>query len=374
MVNFIDVAERGVYFVLGQPNFHHLSICIAEGLKQLGIPIYANKTVWLINQETQEYLFTYNLNVHPNNCAICVADFSGLENLGWYHPMSDLITELDNELVLILLDGNDIELNFTGVERFNYIFRTHMINQISYPSNYAPWAFGISDRIKIATETDKPFSQKKAEIISVFRSSVNQGVRLAMEFCFLPHLHSKIQVHRELLINSENSADFNSFHQLYFSQIKTHHNPQYFETLKNSQFCCSYGGSFYYADLVERSKQNNLSTQQKPCILRWDSWRFWESLAAGCVSIHLDFDQYGFCLPIKPVNWEHYVGIDLANPKETAEKILDQPELMEKISVQGRQWALENYASIPVACRFLDLALGEDLGTTRNLMQSLDCL
>lgn len=370
MVNLIDVVERGVYFVFGQPNFFHLSICIAEGLKQLGIPIYANKTLWLTNQETQEYLFTSHANVHPNDCAICVAYFSGLEGLGWYHPMSDVITELDHDLVLILVDGNDIELNFTGIERFKYVLRTHMINQISYPSNYVPWAFGISDRIKMATEIEQPFSHRKAELISVFRSSVNQGVRLAMEFCFLPHVHSRIKVNRQLLINSENSSSLNPFHQLYFSQIKTHHNPEYFETLKNSQFCCTYGGSFYYGDLIESNQQNNCSTEQKPCILRWDSWRFWESLAAGCVSIHLDFDQYGFCLPIKPVNWEHYVGIDLANAKETAERILDQPELMEKISIQGRQWALENYASIPVACRFLDLVLGEDLGTTKNLMQS----
>lgn len=300
-----------------------------------------------------------------------MADFSGLEDLGWYHPMSDVITELDSELVLILIDGNDIEINFTGVERFNYVLRTHMINQITYPSNYVPWAFGISDRIKISTETDQPFSQKKIELISVFRSSANQGLRVAMEFCFLPHFNSRIKVNRQLLINSDTDSTFNPFHQLYFSQIKTHHNPQYFETLKNAQFCCCYGGNFHYSDLIELSKHNNSLTQQQPCILRWDSWRFWESLAAGCVSIHLDFDQYGFSLPIKPVNWEHYVGIDLANPKETAEKILDQPQLMERISVQGKQWALENYASVPVACRFLDLVLGADLGTTQNLMQSL---
>lgn len=225
--------------------------------------------------------------------------------------------------------------------------------------------------MKISTETDLPFNQRNAELISLFRSSANQSVRVAMEFCFLPHFYSRIKVNQQVLTQSKNYSYSNAFDQLYFSQIQTHHIPEYYQALKNSQYCCCYGGNFHYADLIELSKKNNPSMQQTPCILRWDSWRFWESLSAGCVSIHLDFEQFGFCLPVMPVNWQHYIGIDLANLKETVERILDQPELMEKISIEGRQWALENYSSIPVACRLLDLVLEEDLGTTKALMQSL---
>ena len=87
----------------------------------------------------------------------------------------------------------------------------------------------------------------------------------------------------------------------------------------------------------------------------WDSWRFWEAMAAGCVSIHADFDKYGMALPVKPVNWEHYIGIDFDRPKDAVDRIIAEPEVLERISFQGRAFALKHYSPVPVAKRFLAL-------------------
>ena len=89
-------------------------------------------------------------------------------------------------------------------------------------------------------------------------------------------------------------------------------------------------------------------------IIQWDSWRFWESLAAGCVTLHVDFDKYGFLSPVSPKNWEHYIGVDLDNIKESILRIRKEPEILEKISVQGRSWAIQNYSPTAVAKRFIE--------------------
>ena len=96
-------------------------------------------------------------------------------------------------------------------------------------------------------------------------------------------------------------------------------------------------------------------------ILQWDSWRLWESLAAGCVTFHLDFEKYGIYLPVMPENWQHYIGIDLDNVKATIDRIADEPEILEKIALAGRRWAMENYSPVPTASRFLETIYQQSL-------------
>ncbi|MEM8677347.1 MAG: glycosyltransferase family 1 protein, partial [Cyanobacteria bacterium P01_G01_bin.67] len=48
-----------------------------------------------------------------------------------------------------------------------------------------------------------------------------------------------------------------------------------------------------------------------------------------------------------------YIGIDLDNMSESIERIIEQPELLEHISREGRAWAIENYAPKATALRFL---------------------
>lgn len=97
----------------------------------------------------------------------------------------------------------------------------------------------------------------------------------------------------------------------------------------------------------------------------WDSWRFWESLAAGCATFHVDFDKYGIQLPLMPENWRHYIGIDLDNINATVDMIADDPEILERISTEGRRWAIDNYGPVPTALRFL-----ETLSSHSSLLQN----
>jgi hypothetical protein len=84
----------------------------------------------------------------------------------------------------------------------------------------------------------------------------------------------------------------------------------------------------------------------------------WESWALGCIPIHLDLEKYGFRLPVMPTNWEHYIGLDLANLEEEVERILSLSEdKLNEMSENGRNWAWKYYSPTAVAERVLSIGI-----------------
>jgi len=47
-----------------------------------------------------------------------------------------------------------------------------------------------------------------------------------------------------------------------------------------------------------------------------------------------------------------------SNVQESIDRLIGEPGCLEKISIEGRQWARENYNSIATATRFIELASG----------------
>jgi hypothetical protein len=156
-----------------------------------------------------------------------------------------------------------------------------------------------------------------------------------------------------------------SYHYLQWAQTGRRHYPNYYKRLKKSTACACFGGRFmppWPRELTAPLRlwhrvMNKLAWGRLRPIVVWDSWRFWESLAAGCVTFHVDFEKYGPFIPVMPENWRHYIGIDLENMQETVGRISDDPGILEKISNEGRIWALENYSPVPTALRFLETVL-----------------
>jgi len=89
--------------------------------------------------------------------------------------------------------------------------------------------------------------------------------------------------------------------------------------------------------------------------IQWDSWRFWEGLAAGCLVFNIDLDYYGVQLPVMPVNGTHYVGLRLDRMQLGVDEILSNPARMEAIAIAGREWAMEHYSPVAMAKRFLQM-------------------
>lgn len=87
--------------------------------------------------------------------------------------------------------------------------------------------------------------------------------------------------------------------------------------------------------------------------IQWDSFRFWEALAAGCAAVNIDLDKYGVELPVMPVNWTHYIGIDFDRPRDAIDRLAGDPSLLERVASAGRQWAFEHYSPRALAARLL---------------------
>ena len=92
-----------------------------------------------------------------------------------------------------------------------------------------------------------------------------------------------------------------------------------------------------------------------PRSIQWDSWRFWEGLAAGCLVFNIDLPYYGVQLPVMPEPFVHYVPVRINNAREVVAHLAQTPGLAEQIAARGRAWALEHYSPAALAKRFLDL-------------------
>lgn len=370
--NFIpeNVETCRVFFYLVEGSFPHLAICIAEGLKVLGIPSYANLNYWKTSPETEDYLFTRDPNVTHKDCSVVVLDknwiFTGLpfpENLS--HPARNYLT-----IYLDDMDGPRSSLLPEALKKFNVVFRTHCNSRTQYPENFVPWSFGLSNRILLETLNLPKFKQRRKSILINFRvdqkelivsnwmQKTERGVVIAHKGVVIPDYPLRplarqqfIPLIQEIMsvddtIDNFNNPPSDSYHELHWTQTGQRHHPNYYKRLQEFAACASFAGW-----LIPNSASG------EPFVEWWDSWRFWESLAAGCVTFHVDFDKYGIELPVRPENWRHYIGIDLDNIQNAVDRIASDPGILERISREGRQWAIDNYGPVPTALRFLK-ALG----------------
>lgn len=136
----------------------------------------------------------------------------------------------------------------------------------------------------------------------------------------------------------------------------------HYDRLASSLGCLAYGGNFHEDYLLNenfreiREYSTGLPTVEGdgPHIIRWDSWRLWESLASGCATVALDFEEYGFLAPALPRNGVHYIGLKFDAIDEAIAFMTADRERLRAIGAAGRDWVLEHYAPKAVALRFID--------------------
>jgi len=127
----------------------------------------------------------------------------------------------------------------------------------------------------------------------------------------------------------------------------------YAEQLSEAKFILAVGGAYHwpksdYDYLRSRMTEREIWLEEFPLrtrtvgITRWDSFRFWEAIAFGCLPIQLDFEIYGFDLPIVPEKWLHYIPVDLANIAQSLSQLADfysSPDLFNYCSTSAMAWA-----------------------------------
>jgi hypothetical protein len=341
--------------------FQHLLICLAEGFRELGIPFFSNVNYWQESTENAQYLFNQHPEVTANDCSIVV-----LTN-NWFNIKKPLPTDLfhpERQYKTVYLDGDDSDKAYIKnpeFRQFDFIFRNHFNKKLNYGDNFYPWSFGLSNRILQEVNSVPNFPQRRKQILINFRHwKSGHPVRNISCSSFMPHISKILQIDNS--VDNAHNFSTNSYDYLQWLQTGGRHYPTYYQRLKNSMACACFGGFFVPSwpqnpgNLINRSGKHLLGhlRLKTKTIVQWDSWRFWESLAAGCATFHVDFEKYGISLPVMPQNWQHYIGIDLDNVQAAIDKIADDPEILERVAIQGRLWALEHYSPVPTALRFLE--------------------
>ena len=350
------------------PGYSHLMIALGEGLKELGVELYSNRNHWLLlpSETDYNYLFQFDPNIKPDDCELVFVNHQWFAQENPEFPKH--FFHQNRKYVTIFLDNSESmrsqrKLVFTPeFKQFDFIFRTHCSQNFRYPSNVYPWAFGLSNRILKEVKNPILFQERKKHLIVNFRHTRwMHSVRKASAKKFETQVNDIIPIYQK--INHFRSQISDPYHTLMAAQTGKRHSPEYYKLLGESMACSCFGGFFVSNFLKDPSTLRSKIEKRlfmelgwtSHQVLQWDSWRFWESLASGCVGFHLDFDRYKIAFPVPPINFKHYIGIDLDNVKASLKVIQNNPEILESVSEEGRKWVIENYSPVPTAKRFLEI-------------------
>lgn len=384
LFNLHQTFDSKVYFYCCDIGYQHLTVCLAEGLKELGIPFYSNINYWRVAPGKEEYLLCHDPKITPDDCSVVVLEKVWVLH---YQNIPENLFHIKRKYITIYLDDSDGPITQAwspSFINFDIILRTHYNSKSAYPANFRPWTFGLSNRIIQETQELINFHDRSQKLLINFRNRHNtlsnntdtqeqlppglvriNSMRVRIEHPLReiafnqlgPIINSILPVDDTFDEFEEPPAD--SYHYLHWVQTDRRHYPNYYHRLKTSAACAGFGGYMVpYSDTEE------------PYVEWWDSWRFWESLAAGCVTFHIDFEKYNVVLPVMPENWRHYIGIELDNLERVVERIANEPGILERISIAGREWAIENYGPAPTALRFLEIIRVKLSGSAKTLPNS----
>lgn len=345
----MSAAAKGFYFYFHEGKLSGLTLvaeCLAQGLAQLRVPVYSN---------IASPLFTTR-SVHQPGPEAYVFVLTDKTNTPEYLAQ---IVAYPAEKKLILSMGDDIQNHLTppGIPAL----MTHENRLLTIDGDRRPWAFGISAQVAAMTANPPPFRERQAILLKNFRPSLHQSVRQCLDLALVPHLARHFAIDDRL---SDEQQDMQRLDHISVRPDHSAHFADHFDKLKNYVGCLAYGGEFF-SNLSRNGHFKNVKAfrhyhfQQDPVVLRWDSFRLWESWAAGCLTFHLDFDKYGFKLPVMPEAWQHYVPIDLADPAGTAEALMTRRNELADIAHAGMIWARLHYGPEGVARRLLAIVDGD---------------
>jgi hypothetical protein len=372
---FNHLSQPKVFFYCsrpGSPNtpqtvYQHPLVCLAEGLHALEIPFYANQKFWRVDPHTDEFLFQYDSNIRPDDCTIVVL------HTAWFtagNPMPENLFHPQRKYTTVYIESEADARHAWKPEfrQFDFVLRAHYNRRFHYPSNFHPWAFGLSNRMLRELETLPEFTARNPRILVNFR--LGHPIRKRIQDHFLPLLQTTLPA--DTSTDSTKHPPTDAYAYLQWVQTDRRHYPAYYKRLRETAACACFGGLFINPWPLDAfgptSWKDRLLNKillmvnfQPQRIMNWESWRLWEAMAAGCVAFHVDFEKYGVCLPVMPENWKHYIGVDLENLQTAADRLLQEPNLLAQISAAGRTWAIQHYSPEPTARRFLTTVQPQEL-------------
>lgn len=358
-------------------------VVLADGLQQVGAAVFGNCNYWRRSTAPDDWLVRHDPAVRPEDCDIVVVSSAWsrwIDIEGGFHvverplPPGLFAPERRYRTAYVDLDdGYETHSWRPDYAAFDFVFRAKYNRRCYHPANQQPWVLGINTRMLEMTDGARPWAERKPEVLVNFGASHPYAhtarTLTAPPFTAAARGHFGINDRKDnLQVPPSDPYDL-----LMWRQTQHRHSRSYYERLKESQAVAAFCGDFIPATpffpryLVggRRAKINRawhdllaVLHGQTPRLIQWDSWRFWESLAAGCLVFNLDLPHYGVELPVMPENMVHYVAVRPERAADAFAALEREPGLAERIARQGRAWALEHYTPPALARRFLAAVLG----------------
>jgi hypothetical protein len=356
-------------------------IPLAEGLRELGIPFFSRANYWRQSLEPGDFLFRATPGVRPEECDLVVVPS------GWFHwwrvgdrevtrhPFPEFIRHKKRPFVAVMIDSLDGHRTVSWNEEFRHfdlILRVKLNLRAWHPANLSPWALGLSNRMLAATNELLPWGGRRRAIFLSYNAShpFPHGSRTAAIEKLHPRLDSMLPTWQPPFVDVK-TPPADPLEALYWRQTTGRHSPEYYRRLGSVMACSAFCGELI-PPMPFRNPECYLVGGNKaklrlkfyetlarfdprpPRIVSCDSFRFWETLAAGTVAFNVDLERYGVRLPVMPENWKHYIGVNFDRVDDDIERLRSDPGSLERIGAAGRAWALENYSPKAVAKRFLE--------------------
>lgn len=340
--------------------YQHGLVCLAEGLAKLGIEFHADRDYWQQSTEEHSFLFKANPDVHPQDCDIVVVESSWIAYQG---RLPESIQMRNRRFRSVYIDNADWFPTFSWSEEargVDVILRSHYNSRLKSPPNVRPWAFGLSNRIIDFTQRAADDPERVRALLLNFR--IGHPLRNLMRSRVFEPLADVLPL--DTRVDELSFSGLRGVDRLFWEQTGRRHYPNYYRRLRSTLACACVGGFHLPPFCTEtasvqhfwRKLTNRLQVSFGP-LAQFDSYRFWEAFAAGCVVFHVDLEKYRLALPVMPLNWKHYIGIDVADPKAVRRQIQQRFEELPAFAEAGRTWALDNYSPVPTAVRFLETVL-----------------
>lgn len=341
------VGAMRIYFFLVPPGppedagYEHGLIALAEGFQSLGHFVAGNRNSWSIPQ-TEESANQFDL--------VLISHESWLPGRGLPHEY--LAVKGPVRIYVDQSDGWRTEASTQDDFPADLVLRAHYQGHHIHPSRVRPWAFGLTRRMIEVTANGLPTAKRAPVVLCNFR--VGHPVRDRLTAAFR-HRFSARWIWDERI---DTAAPSDPEALRLWRATGRRHNPAYYQRLCQAQGCLAFGGFFlpsasssplsFAGRLGYRAIQTlGLRTDS---LGQYDSWRFWESLASGCVTVHGPLANWGARFPTMPEDGRHYVSFD---PRESASQFLARWETCLEADV-GRSWAIENYGPEASARRLLE--------------------
>lgn len=375
------MSDPSVYFFCREEeaNLQEDVIALAEGFNALGIPHYANTNYWQSSTAPGDYLLRHDPAVTPDDCSIVVVSYTWPS---WIHPQTYRVERRPLPAGLfkpgrryrtVYMDSHDGYRTVSWepeFRSFDLILRAKFNHRAWHPPNLRPWVLGLNNRILDATANGARFDSRVRRLLVNFGAShpYGHGTREVAARVFEPKIARLLPIDRtkdDLSIPPSDPSD-----ALLWRQTGHRFSRAYYDRLKDSQavscFCgdmipaAPFANPDQYLVGGRRAQLRRLLFEMADRIdprprraIQWDSFRFWEALAAGCAVFNIDLAYYGVSLPVMPVNGEHYFGVRFDSVDATIDRLAADPGVLERVAGAGRRWAVEHYAPRALAERLL---------------------